>query len=115
MECIETTLNRIVKYNDILEKSTKKLLPDNMETEELLKTFSHYIKLFDIIGKLFFRTQISLISQIFLVSFEKAKRFPFYIFFERGEYSNLFLVLRSILYKRGAGGNFSFLLSFSLF
>ena len=54
MECIETTLNRIVKYNDILEKSTKKLLPDNMETEELLKTFNRYRKLFDIIGKLFF-------------------------------------------------------------
>ena len=54
MECIETTLNRVVKYNDILEKSTKKLLPDNMETEELLKTFSRYRKLFDIIGKLFF-------------------------------------------------------------
>ena len=33
MECIETTLNRVVKYNDILEKSTKKLLPDNMEKE----------------------------------------------------------------------------------
>ena len=54
MECIETTLNRVVKYNDILETSTKKLLPDNIETEELLKTFSRYRKLYEIIGKLFF-------------------------------------------------------------
>ena len=54
MECIETTLNRVVKYNDLLETSTKKLLPENMETEELLKTFNRYRKLFDIIGKLFF-------------------------------------------------------------
>ena len=54
MECIETTLNRVVKYNDLLETSTKKLLPENMETEELLKTFSRYRKLFDIIGHLFY-------------------------------------------------------------
>ena len=54
MECIETTLNRVVKYNDILESSTKKLLPDNIETEELLKTFTRYRKLFEIIGKLFY-------------------------------------------------------------
>ena len=54
MECIETTLNRVVKYNDILESSTKKLLPDNLETEELLKTFSRYRKLYEIIGSLFF-------------------------------------------------------------
>jgi len=54
MECIETSLNRVVKYNDILENSTKKLLPDSLETEELLKTFSRYRKLFEIIGKLFF-------------------------------------------------------------
>ena len=54
MECIETTLNRLVKYNDLLEKSTKKLLPDNVETEEILKTFSRYRRLYDIIGKLFF-------------------------------------------------------------
>ena len=54
MECIETTLNRVVKYNDLLEISVKKLLPDNMETEELLKTFSRYRKLFEIIGKLFY-------------------------------------------------------------
>ena len=46
MECIETNLNRIVKYNEILESSTKKLLPDNMETEELLKTFGRYKKLY---------------------------------------------------------------------
>ena len=54
MECIETTLNRVVKYNDLLEISVKKLLPDNMETEELLKTFSRYRKLYEIIGKLFY-------------------------------------------------------------
>ena len=54
MECIETTLNRIFKYNNLLEDSVKKLLPDNIETEELLKTFGRYRKLYEIIGKLFF-------------------------------------------------------------
>ena len=54
MECIETTINRIYKYNDLLEDSIKKLLPDSMETEELIKTFGRYRKLYEIIGKLFF-------------------------------------------------------------
>ena len=38
MECIETTLNRLAKYNELLEKISKEVLADNKEaTAELQK------------------------------------------------------------------------------
>ena len=54
MECIETTLNRLAKYNELLEKISKEVLADNKEAKEILNTYAKYKELLDIIAKLFY-------------------------------------------------------------
>lgn len=54
MEYIETTIGRIAKYSEFLEKWTRRILPDTLETDEYCKTFSRYRKTFEIINKYLF-------------------------------------------------------------
>ena len=51
MEYIETTIGRIAKYSEFLEKWTRRILPDTLETDGYCKTFSRYRKTFEIIAK----------------------------------------------------------------
>jgi hypothetical protein len=54
MEYIETTIGRIAKYSEFLEKWTRRILPDTMETDEYCKTFSRYRKTFELVAKHFY-------------------------------------------------------------
>ena len=54
MEYIETTLGRLAKYTEHLEKWTRDILEESLETEEYCKTYSRYRKTIEIIANHFY-------------------------------------------------------------
>lgn len=54
MEYIETTIGKLAKYNQLIEKWIKRELPLTMENEEYLKPFRKYLLCFEMISKLLY-------------------------------------------------------------
>ena len=54
MEYIESTIGRLAKYTEHLEKWTRDILQDSLETEEYCKIYARYRKTIEIIANHFF-------------------------------------------------------------